>query len=48
MDNYAKKYGNKDECFSDMFFPKWFTPIIAPFFTTLFIIGIILLITSKY
>lgn len=39
----ARKYGDEHRRFSDIFLPSWFTPFIAPIFTTLFFVGIVLL-----
>ena len=43
----AWKYGDKSERFSDIFLPRQFTPLIMPVFTTLFVIGLILVVIKS-
>jgi len=39
----ARKYGDETGRVTDMFFPAWFVPYVFPFFTVLFVIGLVLL-----
>ena len=40
----AKRYGDDRERFSDIFLPRWLTPLIIPVYTTLFLLGLALIL----
>lgn len=42
----AKKYGEDHERFSDIFLPRWFTPLIVPLYTALFLLGLALVLLN--
>ena len=42
----ARKYGEDNERFSDIFLPRWFTPFIVPLYTTLFLLGLALVLLN--
>ena len=42
----ARKFGEDNERFSDIFLPSWFTPFIVPLYTALFLLGLALVLLN--
>jgi hypothetical protein len=45
LTNLAKRYGDNHERFTELFLPKRITPFVMPFFTLVFVVGLILVLS---
>lgn len=43
----ATRYGDDHERFSDIFLPRWLTPLIIPIYTALFLFGLALVLLNN-